>query len=452
MDTYGASQELYTGSLPYNLEAEQSVLGAVLLDASCLMRVMEYVKADSFYRQEHRHIFGIMVRMFTSGSTLDFITVLDEVADEEVFESREAAKVYLTQITQLVPSVSNIEAYARIVQEKYYIRCLMTASKEIIDSCADGMGDARMLLDNAEQRIYEIRQGRDSKGLRRIDEVIVETYDRLQKLTGEDRELYRGLTTGFKDLDNVITGLNKSDFLLVAGRPGMGKTSFCLNVAYNAAKASAKKVVIFSLEMSCEQLVSRMLASEASIGSYALKTGNLTGEEWNRLAMSADILAKCPIYIDDATGITVAEMKARLRRVKDLGLVVIDYLQLMTTGRKNDNRVQEISEITRNLKIMAKELNVPVLTCSQLSRGPDSRTDHRPVLSDLRESGSIEQDADIVMFLYREAYYDRDSDEQNVAECIVAKNRHGETDAVKLAWDGQYTRFSSLEMIHDEPF
>ena len=280
----------------------------------------------------------------------------------------------------------------------------------------------------------------------------METYDRLQKLTGEDRELYRGLTTGFKDLDNVITGLNKSDFLLVAGRPGMGKTSFCLNVAYNAAKASAKKVVIFSLEMSCEQLVSRMLASEASIGSYALKTGNLTGEEWNRLAMSADILAKCPIYIDDATGITVAEMKARLRRVKDLGLVVIDYLQLMTTGRKNDNRVQEISEITRNLKIMAKELNVPVLTCSQLSRGPDSRTDHRPVLSDLRESGSIEQDADIVMFLYREAYYDRDSEEQNVAECIVAKNRHGETDAVKLAWDGQYTRFSSLEMIHDEPF
>ena len=271
------------------------------------------------------------------------------------------------------------------------------------------------------------------------------------KLSGDDKSEYVGTPSGFGALDTILTGLNKSDLILVAARPGMGKTSFALNIATNVAVRSGKKVAVFSLEMSKEQLVGRILSSEALIQSGALRTGNLTPEDWTKLAMTAQMLSKAEIYIDDTPSITVADIKAKLRRIPDIGLVVIDYLQLMTSGRRSgDNRVLEISEITRGLKIMAKELNVPVITLSQLSRGPDSRQDHRPMLSDLRESGSIEQDADIVLFLYRDAYYNRESEEQNVAECIVAKNRHGETDSVKLGWDGQFTRFKGLELFRNE--
>ena len=314
----------------------------------------------------------------------------------------------------------------------------------------EGAGDARQLLDAAEQRIFEIRQGKDATGLQRIDEIIVDAYDHLQKLSGDNREEYSGIPSGFKGLDNLLTGLNKSDLILLAARPAMGKTSFALNIATNVALRSKKAVAIFSLEMTKEQLVLRMLSSEASIPSNSLRTGQLKPDDWVKLAASADVLSKSRIYVDDTSGINVAEMKAKLRRIEDLGLVVIDYLQLMSSGRRVDNRVQEVSEITRSLKIMAKDLDVPVITLSQLSRGPDARADHRPILSDLRESGSIEQDADIVLFLYRDAYYNRDSDEHNIAECIVSKNRHGETDSVKLTWDGQFTRFGNPEFYRDE--
>ncbi|SDN48061.1 replicative DNA helicase [Acetanaerobacterium elongatum] len=451
MNSFAFTETTYGQNAPFNIEAEQSVLGAIIIDSSCLSTVLEYIKAEAFYRPQHQEIFSSIVKMFAAGKTIDFITLLEEIVIEKVFETPEDAKVYLAQLAQIVPTTSNVEAYAAIVQEKYYIRQLMEASKEIIETAAEGSYGAKELLDSAEQKIFDIRQGRDSKGMVKIEDAIIQAYDRLQKIAGEDRQKYLGLRSGFSALDNIIYGLNKSDLILLAGRPGMGKTSFGLNIAQNVAATSHKKVVIFSLEMSSEQLTTRLMSSLARIPSGEFRTGNMTSAQWQELAKSSQLLASYPILIDDASGITVPEMKAKLRRIKDLGLVVIDYLQLMTTGRRSENRVQEVSEMTRGLKIMAKELDVPVIVCSQLSRGPDSRTDHRPVLSDLRESGSIEQDADIVLFLYREAYYtDKPDADRNIAECIVAKNRHGETDIIKLHWDGQFTQFTTLENFRDE--
>ncbi|MGI5896199.1 MAG: replicative DNA helicase [Oscillospiraceae bacterium] len=434
-----------TGQLPHSIEAEQSVLGAILLDPGCISTALEYIKSDSFYLRQHQQLFSLMISMFSTAKSIDYITVLDEAVSAQVFDSEQAAKVYLAQLMEMVPTTANVESYCRIVQERHYLRSLIQVAHEIIDNVNESQGNAKNMLDLAEQRIYEIRQGRDATGLTKINDVIIQTYDQLQKLSSEDRNQYLGLKTGFSALDRITTGLNKSDLILIAARPAMGKTAFVLNLASNVAKISKKQVAIFSLEMSKEQLVSRMLSSEARISGHNLRMGTLSAEEWVRLASAAEILSQTEIYLDDIPSATVADMKAKLRRLPDLGLVVIDYLQLMSTGRRDGNRVQEVSEITRNLKIMAKEMNVPVITLSQLSRSPDSRTDHRPMLSDLRESGSIEQDADIVMFLYRDAYYNEESEEQNVAECIVAKNRHGETDTVRLHWDGAHTLFTSLE-------
>lgn len=444
------SEEL-SEQLPFSAEAEQSVLGAMLIEPSCISTVLQYVStAECFYRPQHRQMFGIMLQMFTMGENIDFITVLEAIKAGRVFASDEDAKVYLTQLVQIVPTTANIESYAQIVQEKHYIRSLMYAARDILEMGRDPQTEAKMLLDSAEHKIFSIRQGREAGGLIPVEEIILSTYDQLQRLSGDDREQYSGLSSGFSQLDSITTGLNKSDLILIAARPAMGKTAFALNIATNVATKSKKAVAVFSLEMSREQLVLRVLAAVASIQSQKLRQGTLSAKDWERLALSAQMLSASPMLIDDTPGITVAEMKAKLRRVKDLGLVVIDYLQLMSSGRRIENRVQEVSEITRSLKIMAKELNVPIITLSQLSRGPDSRSDHRPMLSDLRESGSIEQDADIVMFLYRDAYYDRDSAEQNIAECIVSKNRHGETDTVELGWEGQYTRFTTLERFRND--
>lgn len=441
---------LDTAQMPHSIEAEQSVLGAILLDPGCISTALEYIKSDSFYLRQHQQLFSLMITMFSTARSIDYITVLNEAVSAQIFDSEQSAKVYLAQLMDLVPTTANVESYCRIVQERSYLRSLIQVAHEIIDNVNEAQGDAKNLLDLAEQRIFEIRQGRDSMGLTRINDVIIQAYDQLQKLSSEDRNKYLGLKTGYSGLDRIMTGLNKSDLILIAARPAMGKTSFALNMATNVAKLSGKQVAIFSLEMSKEQLVSRMLSSEAKISSHNLRMGTLTTDEWVRLASAAEILSQTEIYLDDIPSASVADMKAKLRRLPNLGLVVIDYLQLMSTGRRDGNRVQEISEITRNLKIMAKELDVPVITLSQLSRSPDSRTDHRPMLSDLRESGSIEQDADIVMFLYRDAYYNQESEEQNVAECIVAKNRHGETDTVRMHWDGAHTQFTSLESYRDD--
>lgn len=444
--------EEFRNQSPYSQEAEQSVLGAVLIDSSCLSSVLEYVRAESFFLEQHQNLFSILVAMFSSGQPIDPVTVIERAIAESVFKTEESARLYLKALVEAVPTTANVEAYAKIVQEKYQLRCLMNTARDIIQAVAEGAGeDASSLLDMAEQRIFEIRQGRESTGLQRIDEIIISAYDHLQRLTGEDKEQYLGLSTGFADLDKVLTGLNRTDLILIAARPAMGKSAIGLNIAANVAKRYQKKVAIFNLEMSKEQLVERMLSSEGSITGNLMRTGDLNGDDWVRLATAAQTLSAAPIYIDDAPGISVPEMKARLRRLKDLGLVIIDYLQLMTTGRRIDNRVQEVSEITRSLKIMAKELNVPVITLAQLSRGPENRADHRPVLSDLRESGSIEQDADSVIFLYRDAYYNPETSEQNIAEFIVSKNRHGETGTVKVGWDGRYTRFCGLERFRDAP-
>ena len=446
-----ASADALLEALPYSKEAEQSVLGAVIADPARITDVLEYLKPESFYGSYNREIFSVLMRMFLASEKIDVVTLLDKVLSEGIFPTESDAKMYLVSLVEMVPSTSNVADYARIVQEKYYLRSLAETSRKILDTIREGTGDAKSIMDRAEQDIFDIRKGRETGGLTRIDEVIIETYDRLQKLSGDNKSEYVGTPSGFGALDTILTGLNKSDLILVAARPGMGKTSFALNIATNVAVRSGKKVAVFSLEMSKEQLVGRILSSEALIQSGALRTGNLTPEDWTKLAMTAQMLSKAEIYIDDTPSITVADIKAKIRRIPDIGLGVIDYLQLMTSGRRSgDNRVLEISEITRGLKIMAKELNVPVITLSQLSRGPDSRQDHRPMLSDLRESGSIEQDADIVLFLYRDAYYNRESEEQNVAECIVAKNRHGETDSVKLGWDGQFTRFKGLELFRNE--
>lgn len=439
--------------LPYSLEAEQTVLGAMLIDSEVLPLVTAHLKSESFYVKKHQELFGVIIRLFTLGVEADIITVLNEAVRDGVFENSSGGKEYLAKLMNEVPAVSNVESYCKIVEEKYYIRSLITASKEIAEAAADGQESAETLLDFAEQKIYDIRQGKEVDGLVRIGDVIMDTFDRLGKISGPDKEQYLGAKSGFVGLDSIITGLNKSDLILLAARPGMGKTSFALNVVTNVCRFSqGREVAVFSLEMSKDQLVSRMLSAEAMVNSNSLLTGKLDSNDWTNIASGADRLAQMPIYLDDTAGITVVQMKAKLRRLKNLGLVVIDYLQLMNSGRRIDNRVNEVSEITRQLKLMAKELNVPVITLSQLSRAVESRTDHRPMLSDLRESGSIEQDADIVLFLYREGYYNKKATDLTVSECIVAKNRHGETGTVNLRWDGQYTKFSSIETRgYDEP-
>lgn len=431
--------------LPHSIEAEQSVIGAVISDPSILPTVIEQVKAEYFYSEQHKAIFSIIVRMFSTGSPVDIITVLNEAEKLHIFETSSEGRRYLSEIGETLPSTSNIESYCKIVADKYFIRSLGYAARTILEDIQSGEHDAQLLLDAAEQKIYDIRQGRDVRGLVPISEAIAEAYDRLGKISGPDKDKYVGARTGFTLLDSITSGLNKSDLIIIAARPGMGKTSFAMNIATNVARHSDKEVVTFNLEMSKEQLATRILSTEALVDSNSLRNGRISGDDWVKLATSAGYLSTLPLYIDDTASMTVQQMKAKLRRVKNLGLIIIDYLQLMGTTSRSDNRVLVISEITRELKVMAKELNVPVILLSQLSRAVEGRTDKRPMLSDLRESGSIEQDADIVLFLYRDAYYNKESPNQNISECIIAKNRHGETGSVNLIWDGQYTRFSNPE-------
>lgn len=437
--------QISSRELPHSIEAEQSVIGAILSDPSVLPVVVEKIKPEYFYSEHHKAIYSIILRMFTSDSPVDIITVLNEAEKLHIFESSGEGRRYLSEIGNTLPSTSNIESYCKIVADKYFIRSLGYAVRSILEDIQSGEHDAQLLLDAAEQKIYDIRQGRDVKGLVPLSDAITEAYDRLGKISGPDKEKYVGTRTGFPTLDSITSGLNKSDLIIIAARPGMGKTSFAMNIATNVARRSDKDVVTFNLEMGKEQLATRILSTEALVDSNCLRNGRISGDDWVRLATSAGFLSSLPLYIDDTASMTVQQMKAKLRRVKNLGLVIIDYLQLMESTSKSDNRVVVVSEITRQLKVMAKELNVPVILLSQLSRGVESRNDKRPMLSDLRESGSIEQDADIVLFLYRDAYYNKESPCQNISECIVAKNRHGETGSVELIWDGQYTRFSNPE-------
>lgn len=451
LNTQGSSV-LY---MPFSPEAEQSVLGAILLDSSCLDRVTEFLpRPDYFYQVNNALIYEVMLDLFTTGRPVDFVTVLEQLKQNDSFDES-TGKVYLMQLAQIVPSISNVESYAKIVRDKYDVRTLILAAREILEDASQGAADASTLLDSAEQRIFDIRRGKNMQGLQPLNEVIIETFDRLDRLNSPDRDLYKGIPTGIRELDDTITGLNRSDLIILAARPGMGKTSFALNIARHAAVTAQKRVAFFSLEMAREQLASRLLATESLVSGTKLRTGELNDGEWARLIEGGDILSKASIYLDDNSSITVPEMKAKIRRLKNVDLVIIDYLQLMNSAKRIDNRVQEISEITRNLKIMAKELNVPVIALSQLARASEKRTEHRPVLSDLRDSGSIEQDADIVLFLYREDYYQNENppgedSDRNSGECIVAKNRHGELKTVSLHWQGEFMRFTSQELFRHE--
>ena len=446
-------------NMPYSLEAEQAVLGSVLIDPSCITQVLILVKPEYFYLPQHKAIFTIMQEIDALGGKIDPLIVLEKLKNEKVYDDANG-KQYLLQLSQLVPSTENVEAYAKIIREKFYIRSLINVSKSIIDEASTSTEQADILLESAEQKIYDIRQGRVTKGPAKIGDIIVnEVYDKLQKLSSPDKDKYKGFTTGFVDLDKAITGLNRSDLLIIGARPAMGKTSLALNLARNTAMMGHKKVLFFSLEMTKEQLAQRVLSTEARVESTKMRTGNMTSDEWAKLATATGLLSGCELYLDDTSNLTVSEMKSRIRRLRDVDAVFVDYLQLMKSGSRAESRVQEVSEITRNLKLMAKDLNIPVVVLAQLARSTEGRgKSHRPQLADLRESGSIEQDADIVIMLYRDEYYatekEGDAYEErpavNEAEFIIAKNRHGPTTTVKVAWNGDYTLFSNLETIRND--
>ncbi len=439
--------ELIEKRLPFSMPAEQSLLGAVLIDPASLNEIAALMKGEDFYLEEHKQIYLAMQELFLANREIDVVTLIDMLVTRGVYD-KAGGEDYIRTLSEAVPDALNIKDYARIVKEKSILRQLISAAGEISESAYSEQESVASILDHAENLIFKIAQGRDTQNFRHIREVLQDVYGHLQELR-TNAEATQGTKTGFSLLDRVLAGMGKSDLVLIGARPGMGKTSFALNIATNVAKQTKKAVCIFSLEMSAEQLVNRVLASEALVNSYALRTGELTPEDWEHLAVASGELSGCDILIDDTSGMTVTAMKAKLRRVQNLGLVVIDYLGLMQGDRHNDNRVQEVSEISRSLKIMAKELMVPVICCAQLSRGPESRTDKKPMLSDLRDSGAIEQDADTVIFLYRSEYYKTDETANNqttsIAEVIIAKNRHGSTGNVPMGWNGQYTKFLTIE-------
>ena len=387
-----------------------------------------------------------MHELYLANRSIDVVTLIEALVRAGVYDKANGEQ-YIRTIAEVVPNALNAMDYAKIVRDKSQLRQLIAICGDVTDTAYSEQDDVGHTIEYAEAQIFALAQGRDTKNFRHIRDVLVDVYAHLHELN-TNKEATRGTQTGFSGLDKVLAGMGKSDLVLVGARPGMGKTSFALNVATNVAQDTKKTVCIFSLEMSADQLVNRILSSEAMVDSYALRTGELKPEEWDHIAQASAKLSQCDILIDDTSGITVTGMKGKLRRVKNLGLVVIDYLQLMTSDKRIDNRVQEVSDISRNLKIMAKELMVPIICLAQLSRGPESRTDKKPMLSDLRDSGAIEQDADTVMFLYRDEYYKTDASasdtEGNIAEIIIAKNRHGSTGTVKVGWIGRYTKFRSI--------
>lgn len=441
-------------NMPFNLEAEQSVLGSVLIDPACMEEVVPHINADCFYLPQHNAIFSAMMLMYTNSKAIDPVIIADTLAKQGLYDTA-GGREYLLQLAQSVPSTANVEYYAKIVKEQYYLRTLINYSSEIIEQATAGEADASLILNSAEQKIYNIRQGRDKNGPVKVSEVIVnDVYNKLTLITGEDKEKYKGIPSGFGMLDKYINGLNKANLILIGARPAMGKTSFALNLAQNITMLSRKKCVFFSLEMKREELAERLLSAQSGVESQKLKTGELTNDEWVRLGNAAGQFNDVELYLDDTSSITVPEIKSRIMRMRDVDCIIIDYLGLIASATKKENRVQEVSEITRNLKMMAKDLDIPVICCAQLSRGTEGHGNksHRPQLADLRESGSIEQDADIVLFLYRPGYYDeaRDDDDAedvdaNKTELIVAKNRHGATGTVEMTFDREFTRFRSID-------
>lgn len=446
----GNLYELLHKEPPYSQMAEQSVLGAMINDPdNAVPKAVELLKSEYFYEPLHQQLFSLISNSFSDSKEFSVVSIVDELVKRGLFTTDVMAKKYILGISDYVASVKNVSSLCEIIIEKYNIRSLLLVANEIIDDVNDGSLNARDMLDRAEQKIFNIRQGREVEGLTKLDSILVDTYNHLQEISGPDAKDHLGAKTGFAQLDEITTGLNNSDLIIIAARPAVGKSAFAINIATNVCKRTMKDVVIFSLEMGKEQLASRMLATEALVNNTTLRSGKFENDDWPKLAQATIRLSGLPIYIDDTGSVTVPQMKAKLRRVDNLGLVVIDYIQLMEGTKNNQSRVNEVSEITRQLKLMAKELNVPVIALSQLSRAVE-KNERKPVLSDLRDSGSIEQDADIIMFLHRD-YYGNDADKsQSEAECIIAKNRHGSMATVKLAWIGEYTLFRGIDIRRDE--
>ncbi|MCL2697234.1 MAG: replicative DNA helicase [Oscillospiraceae bacterium] len=442
--------DLNNSTLPYSLDAEQAVLGSILLDSKLINDVTNKLGTQSFHIGLNSEIFGVMMQMFISGQPIDIITVMENCVRKNIFDSQADAKLYLTKLMESAISPSSIESYATIIAEKYMVRQLMFASNEIFNLAGAGTEEPQSLLDFAETKIYSIRSEKDIVGLTPIKPTILEKVKELSEIADDPQAFEsRYIATSFESLDKKIFGFAPADLIIVAGRPGTGKTTFAINVAVKVAKKyRGRKVAVFSFEMSRHQLVERILASEARVTTDQMRKGEIDRNGWKNISDATDFLSSLDIYIDDTPNVSVGEMKAKLRRLKGVSVVVIDYLQLMSLNRRDMNRNAEISEITRNLKIMAKELGITVILASQLSRESAKRQDKRPTLVDLRDSGAIEQDADIVLMLHRESMFNPETEFPNRCECIIEKNRRGETGKFDLNFEGEYYSFTSAEFIH----
>ncbi|MGH4051710.1 MAG: replicative DNA helicase [Clostridium sp.] len=435
-------------SLPYNLEAEQSVIGSMLIDKTAISSVVEVLKGDDFYRDSHKVIFNAIFDLYQKDTPIDMITLLEHLRSSEKLESS-GGITYISEISNSIPSTANLSSYIKIVEDKSTLRKLIRSSTEIIEDCYSKQDDVEAVMDLAEQKVFNISQKKNAGDFEPMNTVLERGFLEIERIFNNKGET-TGISSGFPELDDKTAGFQKGDMILIAARPSMGKTTFALNLAEYAALRQGKSVAVFSLEMSKEQLSYKLLCSEANVDMSKLRHGDLEDRDWENIAKASGPLAAAKIFIDDTAGTSVMDMRSKCRKLKmehGIDMIVIDYLQLMT-GSNTESRQQEVSEISRSIKALAKEMQCPVIALSQLSRAPEQRTDHRPMLSDLRESGSIEQDADLVMFLYRDEYYNEETEDKNVAELIIAKQRNGPVGTVKLAWIGQFSKFARLDVIN----
>ncbi len=435
-------------SLPYNLEAEQSVIGSMLIDKTAISRAVEVLTGDDFYRDSHKVIFNAIFDLYQKDTPIDMITLLEHLRSSEKLEAS-GGITYITEISNSIPSTANLSSYIKIVDDKSILRKLIRASTEIMENCYNKQDDVEAVMDLAEQKVFNIAERKNSSDFEPMSTVLERGFLEIERIFNNKGET-TGISSGFPELDEKTAGFQKGDMILIAARPSMGKTTFALNLAEYAALRGGKSVAIFSLEMSKEQLSYKLLCSEANVDMSKLRHGSLEDKDWENIAKASGPLAAAKIFIDDTAGTSVMDMRSKCRKLKmehGIDMIVIDYLQLMS-GSNPESRQQEVSEISRSIKALAKEMQCPVIALSQLSRAPEQRADHRPMLSDLRESGSIEQDADLVMFLYRDEYYDPETEDKNVAELIIAKQRNGPVGTVRLAWIGQFSKFARLDVIH----
>lgn len=430
---------------PSDVIAEQAILGAMLVDKEAVTSAVEFLKPEDFYREDNKEIYATMLELYGLDKQIDSITVKEQLKLRGSFE-KVGGNLNIANLIDNVPVIANIESYVKIVEEKSVIRKLIKAANDILRMGYAQTEEVDIIIEQTEKKIFDVLQNRNSKGYASIKEILITTFDTIEEMYKHKGKV-SGTESGFVDLDTKISGLNPADLIIVAARPAMGKSAFMLNIANFVAMHMKKGVMVFSLEMSKEQMVNRILSSEAEVDNMKIRNADLSSQDWLKLGQASGRLSEIPLFIDDTPGLNSAELRAKCRKAKlekNIGLVIVDYLQLMESKTKSSSRQQEISEISRSLKILAKELSIPVIALSQLSRATESRADHRPMLSDLRESGAIEQDADIVMFLHREDYYDQETEKKNIAEVIIAKNRNGSTGTVELAWLGQYTKFANL--------